>query len=88
MMIWGVPDVSNRYGKIIVKIPKVGFNDGVRVELINGTRTVYGDYSQNLSVKADDIRVVNQRVPQTKVRPQNRKNSGGGKGYNKPSLQK
>lgn len=59
---YGVPDVSNRYGKIIVKIPKIGFEvpDGVQVELVNGIGTVYGEYSQNLSVKADDVRVINQ----------------------------
>ena len=59
---YGVPGVTNIYEKIIVKIPKADFTvpSGAQVELVNGTGTVYGDYSQNLSVKADDIRVVNQ----------------------------
>lgn len=59
---YGAPDVSNKYSKIVVKIPKVGFKvpDGVQVELVNGVGTVYGDFSQNLSVKANDVRIVNQ----------------------------
>lgn len=59
---YGTPDISNKYEKIVVKIPKAGLEvlDGVQVALVNGTGTVYGDYSQNLSVKADDIRIVNQ----------------------------
>ena len=59
---YGAQDISNKYEKIVVKIPKAGLEvpDGVQVELVNGTGTVYGDYSQNLSVKADDIRVINQ----------------------------
>lgn len=59
---YGTPGITNQYEKLVVKIPKADFvvPNGAQVELVNGTATVYGDYSQNLSVKADDIRVVNQ----------------------------
>ena len=39
---YGTPDVSNRYEKVVVKVPKVGFvvPNGAQVELVNATGTV------------------------------------------------
>lgn len=57
---YGTPGVTNLYKKIIVKIPKTDFAvpSGAQVEIVNGVGSVYGDYSQNLSVKADDVKVI------------------------------
>ena len=50
---------SNIYEKFAVKVPKdVSIPVGSTVEIINGTGTVYGEYRNQLSVKADDIKVI------------------------------
>ena len=53
--------VSNLYEKITVKLPgKMGLTVpiGSVVELINATGTVYGEYRNQLSITADDIKVI------------------------------
>ncbi len=52
--------VSNLYEKLRVKIPRssVDVQVGDSVELINPVATVFGDYRNQLSVKADDILVL------------------------------
>ena len=53
--------VSNLYDKITVKLPgKMGLTVpvGSVVEMINATGTVYGEYRNQLSITADDIKVI------------------------------
>lgn len=52
--------VTNRFEKFKIKIPKknVAVQVGDFVEPINPVATVYGDHRNQLSVKADDIRVL------------------------------
>lgn len=51
--------VSNIYEKFTVKVPKdLTIPVGSIVEVINGVGTVYGEYRNQLSVKADDVKVI------------------------------
>lgn len=51
--------VSNRFEKIIFKIKKdVNVPVNARVMPVNPVAVVYGDYRNQLSVTADDIRVI------------------------------
>lgn len=52
--------VSNRYEKLKFKIPKTSLAVAIGdvVEPVNAVATVYGDYRNQLSVKASDIKVV------------------------------
>ena len=53
--------ISNLYEKIVVKVPgKMGLTIpvGSVVELINPVGTVYGEYRNQLSITADDIKVI------------------------------
>lgn len=51
--------ISNLYEKLYIKIPhKTSVNIGEQVIPVNGKATIYGQYRNQLSVKADDIRVV------------------------------
>ena len=53
--------ITNLFEKITVKLPgKMGLNIpvGSVVELINPTGTVYGEYRNQLSITADDIKVI------------------------------
>lgn len=54
--------VSNLYEKLRVKIPRssVDVQVGDPVVLINPTATVFGEYRNQLSVKADDILVLDE----------------------------
>ncbi len=54
--------VSNLYEKLRVKIPRssVDVQVGDPVALINPVATVFGDYRNQLSVKADDILVLDE----------------------------
>lgn len=59
--------VTNLYEKFTVKVPKdVTAPVGSIVEIINGVGTVYGEYRNQLSVKADDVRVVQAQAPSQK----------------------
>lgn len=53
--------ISNLYEKIVVKVPgKMGLTIpvGSVVELINPVGTVYGEYRNQLSITADDIKII------------------------------
>ncbi len=53
--------VTNLYNKLIVKIPGTPSADlkiGAEVEIVNGVGTIYGQYRNELSIKADDVRPV------------------------------
>lgn len=59
--------VTNLYEKFTVKVPKdITVPVGAVVEIINGVGTVYGEYRNQLSVKADDVRVVQAQAPSQK----------------------
>lgn len=50
--------VTNLFEKISIKVPKaLSIHVGAVVTIVNGTATVYGEYRNQLSVKAEDIRV-------------------------------
>lgn len=52
-------NVNNLYEKLSVKIAKsIDVPMNVEVRLVNPTAVVYGEYRNNLSVKAEDIQVV------------------------------
>lgn len=62
---------TNLYEKFAIKVAKdVSVPVGSTVEIIGGTASIYGDYRNQLSVKADDIKVI--QAPATAQ-------SGGGK---------
>ena len=51
--------ISNLYNKLTVKVPgKVNLQIGTEVEIVNGEATVYGEYRNQLSVKAASVRPV------------------------------
>lgn len=53
--------VSNLYEKLTIKVPKdVKVPLSAYVAPVNAVGTVYGDYRNQLSVTADDIRVLQQ----------------------------
>ncbi len=54
--------VSNLYEKFRVKVPQISIDVRVGdfVELVNPVATVFGDYRNQLSVKADDILVLDE----------------------------
>ncbi len=52
-------NVSNIYEKFNIKVPKdVNVPMNAYIVPVNAVATVYGDYKNQLSVKADDIRVI------------------------------
>ena len=53
-------NVTNKFESFIVKIPKTEVNDLVDrpVRIINPVATVYGQYRNELSVKADDVQAI------------------------------
>lgn len=59
---YGDPDVTNRYEKVVFKVPKPDLKVPVNsiVVPVNPTAKVWGEYRNQLSVQADDVRVVNQ----------------------------
>lgn len=62
--------ISNRYEKLVIKVKKdIKVPIDARVEPVNPVATVYGDYRNQLSIVADDIRIVLPRaVESPKVR--------------------
>jgi len=51
---------SNLFEKFNVKVPKtVSVPVGARIELVNPVGTIWGDYRNQLSVTADDIKILN-----------------------------
>lgn len=52
----------NEFERLSIKIPKtISVDRGAQITLVNPQATVYGQYSNNISVLADDIKVVNQK---------------------------
>lgn len=52
--------VSNMYEKLVIKIPReINVPMNAKVQLINPIGTIYGEYRNQLSVTADDIKVLN-----------------------------
>ena len=59
--------VTNLFEKFSIKVPKViSVPVGSVVEIVNGTATVYGEYRNQLSVKAEDIKVIQAPAPSGK----------------------
>lgn len=60
--------VTNQYEKFVAKIAKTDISvpNGSVVELVNPVAVVFGQYRNQLSVKADDIKVVAPSVPPAK----------------------
>lgn len=55
----GTPARTNRFEKITVKVPgAVSLPDDALVELVNPVGTVWGDYRNQLSLKADEVREI------------------------------
>lgn len=53
--------ISNLYERMQIKVPKdITVPGGAVVEPVGVQAKVYGDYHNKLSVKAEDVRVVNQ----------------------------
>lgn len=51
--------ISNLYNKLTIKVPgKVDLPIGTEVEIVDGEATVYGDYRNQLSIKAKAVRPV------------------------------
>lgn len=52
--------VSNRFEKLTFKVPKKDMNVPVDAYVmpVNAVATVYGEYRNQLSIKADDIRIL------------------------------
>ena len=50
---------TNLYEKINIKVAKAGIQIpiGSKIELVNPTGTVYGDFRNQLSIRCDDVRV-------------------------------
>ena len=60
--------VSNLYERINIKVKKMNYQVpvGAIIELVNPVGTVYGDYRNQLSIRCDDVRVIQvpaQRKP-------------------------
>ncbi|MDE6903104.1 MAG: hypothetical protein K2P22_10230 [Lachnospiraceae bacterium] len=55
----GNVQISNLYNKLIVKVPgKVDLKIGTVIEIVGGEATVYGEYRNQLSIKATSVRPV------------------------------
>ena len=51
--------ITNLFEKLVFKVPKdIKVPMGAIVEPVNAVATIYGEYQNNLSVKADDVKVV------------------------------
>lgn len=51
--------VTNLFEKFTIKVPKsVSVPVGAVITIVNGTGTVYGEYRNQLSVRAEDVKVV------------------------------
>ena len=53
---------KNLFEKLTVKVSKdIALPEGAIVELVNPVGTVYGDYRNQLSIRADDVKVIQQK---------------------------
>lgn len=59
---YGTEGITNLYEKLTIKVPMPGvtFPVGATVEPVNPVATVYGQYRNQLSVKAGDVKVAGQ----------------------------
>lgn len=58
--VYNNEEITNEYEKIAIKVPKVekvNLKRGARLK-IEGVGKVWGDYSQNLTIEATDIKVL------------------------------
>ena len=52
----------NEYERFSVKVPKnISVDRGSRIALVNPRATVYGQFNNNISITADDVKVINQK---------------------------
>lgn len=66
----GTPARTNRFEKLAVKVPgAVSLADDALVELVNPTGTVWGEYRNQLSLKADEVREIAPAAPAAKPAP-------------------
>lgn len=66
----GTPARTNRFEKITVKVPgAVSLPDDALVELVNPVGTVWGDYRNQLSLKADEVREIAPVVAKAAAKP-------------------
>lgn len=57
---------SNRFEKVAVKVSgPVSVQEDDPVELVKATGTIWGDYRNNLAVKAEGVRVISQSAATT-----------------------
>ena len=62
---YGEKPSSNQYEKFTVKVKKqIAIPMNTPIVLVNPEASVYGDYHNMLSVKCDDVQVVNATPPQ------------------------
>ena len=60
----GTGEYSNLFEKFTVKVFKdINVPVGATVELVNPVGTVYGEFRNQLSVRADDVRIVGGGQP-------------------------
>lgn len=58
---------TNLFEKFSVKVPKtLSVPVGAVVTIVNGTATVYGEYRNQLSVRAEEVKVVQAPAPGSK----------------------
>lgn len=63
----GSPAATNLYEKIAIKVAKdITIPVGSIVTIINGTGNVYGDFRNQLSIRAEDVKVITPPAPPVK----------------------
>lgn len=66
----GAPTRTNRFEKLTVKVPgAVSLPADAVVELVNPVGTVWGDYRNQLSIKADGVREIAPTVAKPAAKP-------------------
>lgn len=63
----GMLPLTNIYEKLTIKIPKdITIPAGAVIAIVDGVGTVYGDYRNQLSIKAADVKVITSPTPPAK----------------------
>lgn len=58
---------TNLYEKINIKVPRaITVPTGAIVTIVNGVGNVYGDFRNQLSIRAEDVRVITPPAPPAK----------------------
>lgn len=66
----GTPARTNRFEKLVVKVPgAVSLAEDAMVELVNPVGTVWGEYRNQLSLKADEVREIAPAAAAAKPAP-------------------